>query len=70
MAALGANNQQIMQEYLKSNDYDAKVDESWLDAYINAVEADYGTIQNFVSADNGLGLSAQTLAKLQQKYGK
>ena len=70
----GANDQQVMNEYLKSNESgaDFKVDKSWLNAALSAARKNNdGSIMNYItSSSKGLGVSQDTITKLRAKIGK
>jgi len=68
MYSLGANDQQIMTEYLRSNAElkHASVSASWLQAALTAARQKYGSIDNYIR--EGLGVSDDALAKLKAKF--
>lgn len=67
----GANDQQVMTEYLQSNTAgaDFKVDKSWLSAALSAArKKNDGSIMTYItSSSTGLGVSAATVAKIKEK---
>lgn len=71
--AAGANDEQVLQEYLKSQDTgpDYQLEAAWLSAAITkARSTNNGSMIEFItSADNGLGVSQETLKKLAAKVG-
>ncbi len=70
----GATDQQVMAEYLKSNDAGAgfTVDRSWLNAALSAARKNNdGSIMTYItSPTNGLGVSQATVNKLKAKIHK
>jgi protein-tyrosine phosphatase len=74
MYTLGANDSQVMTEYLKSASAgsDFKVDASWLNAALAAARAkNGGSIMNYIqSGSSGMGVSSQTIAALKAKVAK
>lgn len=66
MYAVGADDNQVMTEYLKSKDFGAKVDSAWLIAGLKEAKAkNGGSIANYLkSVDKGLGISDATIQKL------
>lgn len=72
MYIVGANDQQVMNEYLKSRDAGLKVEKAWLNAALSAARKNNGgSIMNYITSDSkGLGVSDTTIAKLRAKVGK
>jgi len=70
MYALGANDGQVMTEYLRSNNQvqGASVSADWLNAALTAARAKYGSIDNYIR--EGLGVSDETIAKLKVKFAE
>lgn len=70
---VGANDTQVMAEYLKSRDAGStyNVDASWLNAALSAARKNNGgSIMNYIkSSSNGLGVSDATITKLKAKVG-
>lgn len=68
---MGANDQQVMTEYLKSREAGSgfTVDSSWLNAALSAArKANNGSIMEYItSSKNGLGVSQETINKLKAK---
>lgn len=68
---MGASDQQVMTEYLKSREAGSeyKVDSSWLNAALSAArKANNGSIMEYItSSKNGLGVSQATITKLKAK---
>ncbi len=68
---MGASDQQVMTEYLKSREAGSeyKVDASWLNAALSAArKANNGNIMEYItSSKNGLGVSQDTITKLKAK---
>lgn len=68
---MGANDQQVMTEYLKSAEAGSgyEVDASWLNAGLSAArKANNGSIMEYItSSKNGLGVSQETITKLKAK---
>lgn len=71
MYIMGASDAQVMTEYLKSRDAGYEVDKSWLNAALSAARKNNGgSIMNYItSPTKGLGVSADTIAKLKAKLG-
>ncbi len=73
MYAVGADDKQVMTEYLKSRDAgsDFTVEKSWLNAALSAARKNNGnSIMKYIqSSDKGLGVSDATLTKLRAKLG-
>jgi len=69
MYALGANDKQVMTEYLKSKEYGAKVDSSWLNAGLSAAKKkNGGSIITYIKSKSaGLGVTDATITKLKAK---
>lgn len=69
MYAIGANDKQVMTEYLKSRESGATVNSKWLNAALSAAKKkNGGSIINYIkSKSNGLGVSDATIAKLKAK---
>lgn len=69
MYAIGATDKQVMTEYLKSQEYGATVDASWLNAGIKeAKRRNGGSIHKYITSEsNGLGVSSTTVTKLKTK---
>ncbi len=65
MYSLGANDKQVMAEYMKSEELGANVDEAWLNAGLKEAVKKYGSVQNYIK--KGLGVSDGTIAKLQAR---
>jgi len=63
----GANDQQLMKEYLKSNDSGYTVKREWLNTGLSAARSEYGSIPKYLK--HGLGLNDNDLRKLRQKFG-
>lgn len=74
MYIMGADDKQVMTEYLKSRDAgsDFNVEKSWLNAALSAARKNNGnSIMKYIqSTDKGLGVSDATIAKLKAKLGK
>lgn len=72
MYIMGASDAQVMTEYLKSRDAGYEVDKSWLNAALSAARKNNGgSIMNYItSPTKGLGVSADTIAKLKAKLGR
>ncbi len=72
MYIMGASDAQVMIEYLKSRDAGYEVDKSWLNAALSAARKNNGgSIMNYItSPTKGLGVSADTIAKLKAKLGR
>lgn len=72
MYILGANDQQVMNEYMKSRDAGLNVEKAWLNAALSAARKNNGgNIMNYIKSDSkGLGVSDATIAKLRTKLGK
>jgi len=68
MYSLGANDSQVLTEYLKSNNQvkGATVDADWLNAGLNAARQKYGSIDKYIR--EGLGVSDETITKLKTKF--
>lgn len=70
----GANDQQVMTEYLKSNDAgpDFIVEKAWLNSALSAARKNNGgSIMTYItSSSKGLGVSQDTVNKLKAKIGK
>lgn len=69
MTILGADQEQIMTEYMKSNDYGAHVEAAWLEDYIGAAEKRSGSLMKFITDKDGLGVSQATIQTLREKFG-
>lgn len=69
MTILGADQEQVMTEYMKSNDYGAHVEAAWLEDYIRAAEKRSGSLMKFITDKDGLGLSQATVQALRDKFG-
>jgi protein-tyrosine phosphatase len=69
MYAVGANDKQVMTEYLKSKEYGAKVDSAWLKAALSAAKKkNKGSIITYIKSKSaGLGVSDSTITKLKAK---
>jgi len=69
MYAIGANDKQVMDEYMRSKDFGATVDKVWLNNGIKAAKAQNGgSIMNYIkSTTKGLGVSTATIQKLKAK---
>lgn len=69
MYIMGANDSQVMTEYLKSLDAGLKVDKSWLNAALSeARKKNGGSIMNYItSPSSGMGVSQDTVTKLKAK---
>ena len=70
MYSLGANDNQVMTEYLRSNGQvkGASVNRTWLNAALRAARQKYGSIDGYIR--DGLGVSGGTLAKLRAKFAE
>ncbi len=64
MHILGANDQQIMKEYLLSSSF-GSVKSSWLNAGLAKARADYGSVDGYLK--KGVGLSDATITALKNK---
>lgn len=69
MYAIGANDKQVMTEYLKSRESGATVDSKWLNGALSvAKKKNGGSIINYIKSKNsGLGVSNATITKLKAK---
>ncbi|CAN5427294.1 hypothetical protein BH09PAT4_BH09PAT4_03280 [soil metagenome] len=68
MSAVGASNEQIMQEYLLSNNKGVgEVKEAWLNAGFDEARRKYGSVHDYLV--DGLGLDKAVLKKLSLKLG-
>jgi len=69
MYAIGANDRQVMDEYMRSQDFGAEVNEAWLNNGIKAAKTQNGgSIANYIkSTSKGLGVSDATIQKLKTK---
>ena len=70
MYLAGANDSQVMTEYLRSNHQipGAHVDAAWLEAAVNAAREKYGSMENYVL--NGLKVSPGNVAKIREKLAE
>lgn len=64
MYAIGANDQQVMQEYMRSAP-SGEVKKAWLNAGLSKAKSEYGSIPKYLK--NGLGLNDTTLNKLKTR---
>ncbi len=69
MTILGADQEQVMAEYMKSNDFGAHVEAAWLEDYIRAAEKRSGSLMKFITDKDGLGVSQATIQTLREKFG-
>jgi protein-tyrosine phosphatase len=67
MYAVGANDTQVMREYLKSNEaIPGGVKPEWLKSGLQAARSEYGSIKGYLKA---IGLTDGDLSKLKNKFG-
>jgi len=69
MYAIGATDKQVMDEYMRSQDFGAEVNQAWLNNAIKAAKAQNGgsIIKYIKSTTKGLGVSDATIQKLKSK---
>lgn len=67
MYVSGANDADVMKEYMKSNDaWPGQVKPEWMNSGVNLARKNYGSIRNYLK--NGVGLSDADIAKLAHKF--
>ena len=67
MYVSGANDEDVMKEYMKSNEaWPGQVKPEWMNSGINLARKNYGSIRNYLK--NGVGLSDADIAKLAHKF--
>lgn len=69
MSILGMRNQDIINDYLMSNNYvDKKVEYAWLKTYTGQIDEKFGSLNNYITSPKGLNFSADQQAALRAKY--
>ncbi|MFC6207179.1 tyrosine-protein phosphatase [Levilactobacillus tongjiangensis] len=69
MSILGMRNQDIINDYLMSNNYvDKQVEYTWLKTYIGQIDEKFGSLNNYITSPKGLNFSADQQAALRAKY--
>ena len=68
MHIAGANDAQIMKEYMKSEEaWPDGVRREWLNSGLSAARNQYGSLDGYLK--RGLGLTSGEISKLRQKFG-
>ncbi|WP_367295768.1 tyrosine-protein phosphatase [Levilactobacillus yonginensis] len=69
MSILGMRNQDIIDDYLMSNNYvDKQVNYAWLKTYIGQIDEKFGGLNDYITSPKGLNFSADQQAALRAKY--
>ncbi|WP_203641592.1 tyrosine-protein phosphatase [Levilactobacillus andaensis] len=69
MSVLGMSNQDIINDYLMSNNYvDKKVNYAWLKTYFSQIDERFGGMENYITSKDGLNFGAAQQDALKAKY--
>ncbi|WP_191982034.1 tyrosine-protein phosphatase, partial [Levilactobacillus koreensis] len=69
MSVLGMSNQDIINDYLMSNNYvDKKVNYDWLKTYFSQIDERFGGMENYITSKDGLNFGAAQQDALKAKY--
>ncbi|MFC6260918.1 tyrosine-protein phosphatase [Levilactobacillus fujinensis] len=69
MSILGMRNQDIISDYLMSNNYvDKQVDYAWLKTYFSQIDEKFGSMKNYIASKDGLNFDSTQQSALKAKY--